>query len=101
VHRYICTTLQHFQSLSFYDVKCEFARLTVRVFKSQLLQTLTNALWDPIPVLEMQIVQIPMVHSNAIAKLGFLEMGKSALVYLDNVLKDLTLLTRLSYHYFI
>jgi hypothetical protein len=45
--------------------------------------------------MEMQIVQIPMVGLNAIAKLGFLEMGTHAQVYLDKVMKDLTLLSRI------
>jgi hypothetical protein len=40
----------------------------------------------------MQTVPIIMVHSNAIAKLGFLEMGKHAEVYLYNILKGLTLI---------
>ena len=71
-----------------------FARLQSRVFKFLLLQTLTNALTDPIHVMEMQIVPTLMVHSNAIAKLGFLEMEKCVQVYLDYVVKDLTLLTR-------
>jgi hypothetical protein len=43
--------------------------------------------------MEMQIVPTLMVHSNAIAKLGFLEMGKHAQVYMYNIFKGLDSMT--------
>ena len=55
------------------------------MLKFLLLQTLTNAPWAPIHAMKMQIVPTLMVHSNAIAKLGFLEMGEHAQVYLYNI----------------
>ncbi len=45
-------------------------------------QTLTNVLWDPQHVMEMQTVPILMVHSNANVKLDIQGMGIHAKVFM-------------------